>query len=321
MCRELRRPTLPFRVIARLDSWEVEQVYCAKGRDDMSLKSKRRQRGHRVAGIAEMKKVCQQWTTDSRGRSILAGSLYNRFVLRPISIYVTWLCVRLGMRAHMATLLMTVAGLTGVVLCLPHAMHLTILGGIFFFLFDLMDAVDGEIARWTATSTTRGLYLDQISHVFVDYPSRCVAALHLYLWTSDTLYMFLGIAAVGSSVTARAVREIYLRINAEALRDADPDQSQALTPTADTLFAKMAGLLKRMQLTTFPIVKPRIVHIATVTGILLSYGDSTGLLVILSWLYGIYCTTWLVFEIPYYFYMRLINVPHVKRVEEYKWPI
>ena len=186
-----------------------------------------------------------------------------------------------------------------------------------------MDAVDGEIARWTGSSTTKGLYLDQISHVFVDYPSRGVAALHLYLWTSDELYIVLGIAAVGSSIMGRAVREIYLRINADAQHEAEQGQLQdaAARLKADAQFPKLFRYLKKMQLISFPILKSRLVHISTVTGLLLSYWGVTGFLMFLCWFYAIYCTAWLVLEVPYYFYVKLVNVAHVKRVQEYKWPI
>ena len=91
-----------------------------------------------------MQQVCQHWTQDQDGKSVLAGSLYNRYVLRSISIYVTWLFVAMGIRAHAATIMMTIAGMIGIVLCVPHVIPLTILGGVFLYLFDLLDAVDGR---------------------------------------------------------------------------------------------------------------------------------------------------------------------------------
>ena len=289
----------------------------------MSLTTNRSQHGHQDPPcIDEMRNVCQQWTKDSRGRRMLAGSHYNRLLLRPISIYVTWLFVRIGIAAHTATFLMTVAGLMGVVVCLPHSLHLTIVGGVCFFLFDLLDAVDGEIARWNRSSSTRGLYLDQISHVFVEYPSRGVAGLHLYFWTSDSLYLVLGIAAFASSITSRAVREICLRVNAESPQvEHDQVHNGSSQSKAHGLFAMLRDYLKTKPLITFPVTKPRLIHIMTVTGILLTYWEWIGFLKFFCWFYALYCTAWLVLEVPYYYYVRLVNVSHVKPVHEYKWPI
>ena len=221
--------------------------------------------------VEEMRPVCQQWKRDENGNLVLAGSLYNRFVLRQISIHVTWYFLRLGITANTATLFMTLAGLGGIILGIPHALPLTIIAGVLFFLFDLFDSVDGEIARWNRSSSTRGLYLDQISHVFVDYPSRGVAALHYYWWKEDERYLWLGVAAVLSSVMGRAIREIFLRINAQATHGKSETSAEQSLASKTGLFATVCRQLKKIPLITFPIVKPRLVHIATIVGILLTY--------------------------------------------------
>ena len=76
-----------------------------------------------------------------------------------------------------------------------------------------------------------------------------------------------------------------------------------------------------MPLTAFPIAKARVVHITSVTGILLTYVDSTYFLTCVAWFYGIYCSVRLLLEIPHYYRNRVIDLPHAKQVTNYRWPI
>lgn len=273
--------------------------------------------------LEHMSQVCQHWKTDARGRRILSGSLYNRLLLRRISIHVTRWCVRRGVSADAATMAMAAAGMIGCVLSVPHGIWMTVLAGISFFLFDLLDAVDGEIARWTGTSTTRGLFLDQLSHLVVDYPTRGLAAAHLFVWTSDPVFLLLAIVSVGSSLLGRTVSEIGKRINAETrLKQSELRSSANQTTAAPSRWIERAKRWKSMFTATHPLVKARVVQILTLTGILLSYAGMPQLLVVLSWFYAIYLTVWVLLEIPYYCRIAVVNETHTKSVDSnYRWPI
>ena len=277
----------------------------------------------RCGTIDDMRQVCHQWTEDRNGKPIIAGSLFNRCILRRLSIYVTWVFVALGIRAYVATLLMILTGLAGIVLCIPHAIHMTILGGLGYFLFDLLDAVDGEIARWNKSSSTKGLYLDQMSHVLIEYPSLGVPALHYYLWTGDDLFLVLAATTMVSSVMGRTFREMLFRINAEALIQAaaSPLTKDDNKARKIDVFSRFCSCLNAMPITSFPIVKARVVHITTVVAILLSYTGSAHLLVFISWFYALYCTTRTLAQIPHYYCNRVVDVPHNKQVGDYRWPI
>ena len=177
-----------------------------------------------------MQRECLHWTEDRNGRTMVAGSSFRRHILRPVSIRVTWCFVALGIRANTVTLMMTLVGLAGIVCCIPRALPVTLLGGICFILFDVFDAVDGEIARWNKSSSTKGLYLDQISHVLVEYPSLGVPALHLYAWQRNDLYLMLAATTIVTSVMGRTIREMFFRINAEAVGSGN-DNGTATTTT------------------------------------------------------------------------------------------
>ena len=76
-----------------------------------------------------------------------------------------------------------------------------------------------------------------------------------------------------------------------------------------------------MPLTAFPITKARVVHITTISAILLSYGDSTWLLVAVSWFYAVYCTIRSLAQIPHYYWNRIVDAKHTKPIHDYNWPI
>jgi phosphatidylglycerophosphate synthase len=273
----------------------------------------------RPGKIAEMRPVCQ-WSKNADGILGPTGSLYNRYFLRPISIYVTWILVAAGIQAHTATIVMTIVGMAGIVFCMPHTIAFTVVGGICYFLFDVMDAVDGEIARWNESSSTKGLFLDQVSHVFIDYPSRAVPALHYALWKDNELFFVLAAATVISSLMGRAIREILFRINAEVVKvqEGEPKRTPAKRMG---FFRSLCNRLKNSPLAMFPLVKPRVVHIATVVAIVASYADVEGCLIFVSWFYALYCTTRMLVEIPYYFSARIVDVSHRKTGTKNNYPI
>lgn len=280
------------------------------------------QNRRRPGTIQEMRPVCQ-WSENQDGELAPTGSLYNRYILRPISIYVSWFFIAIGIRAHTASVMMTIAGLAGIVFCIPHGMALTVVGGIFYFLFDLLDCVDGEIARWNNSSSTKGLYLDQVSHVFVDHLSLAVPALHYCLWKQDEVYFVLAVAALVSSLMGRATREIFMRINAEFAAEQESIQTSdsAAPATQMTFFQSLCKRLKKSPLAMFRIVKPRVVHIATLVAIFSAYSGFEGLLIFVSWFYAIYCTARMLVEIPYYFSVRVVDVAHKKTGKKNNYPI
>jgi len=281
-------------------------------------------KGRRKAGtLEEMRERCLHWIEDAQGRRVVAGSAYNRYILRPISVRLTRRFVKVGISANSVTFLMTLAGIVGIVCCVPHSALLTLAGALGFVLFDLLDAVDGEIARWNESSSTKGLYLDQASHLLVEYPSLAIPALHYYGIQHSDEYLVLAAIAVISGVMGRTLREMFFRINAEAGMSgvAPGPTQQTCERRSGSLFLTFCRFLKRTPITAFPITKARVVHILTIGAIVAAYQGVELLLVILAWFYAAYCTMRLIFEIPYFYRSRVVDVPHEKKVDDYRWPI
>ena len=277
-----------------------------------------------VGTLEEMRERCWKWIEEPNGHRVLAGSPYSRRIVRPISIRVSRVAIRLGVSANSASLLMILAGVAGIIFAVPHVVWCTVLAGIAFFLFDLLDSVDGEVARWTGVSSTRGLFLDKIAHLLIEHPSLGMPALHYYAVTGSDRYLILGAVAIISSVTARAARETFLRINAETgVRVGSESAEHAATAGSSkrSWFLVLCEWLKRSPLFAFPFAKSRVVHIATITAIAVSYGGRSGGLMALAWFFAVYSTARLAVELPYFYFRRVVDVPHVRRPGRYRWPL
>ncbi|MDA3939477.1 MAG: CDP-alcohol phosphatidyltransferase family protein [Spirochaetia bacterium] len=92
----------------------------------------------------------------------LADSLWTRYILRPISIPVSWIFLRFDIRAN------TVSYFSGFLCIIAGFMFgwgifsLAVFGAILFNIFAVLDCVDGNIARVTATTGPYGGWADAL---------------------------------------------------------------------------------------------------------------------------------------------------------------
>ncbi len=94
-------------------------------------------------------------------------NLYSKIIYRKFSPYITFLFLKLGISANTTTWLSVVFAFIGCFLISLSDKKLTILGFIFIQFWYLLDHVDGELARYTNTSSREGLYLDLATHALV----------------------------------------------------------------------------------------------------------------------------------------------------------
>jgi phosphatidylglycerophosphate synthase len=109
--------------------------------------------------------VCQpESVTGRRSAEHWAGTLWGRRV----SVYFTRLAVRTPITANQVTVAMIVIGLAGSAALLLGGLIGPALCAVAIQLYILADCIDGEIARWTQTTSPRGVYLDRLGHYIVE---------------------------------------------------------------------------------------------------------------------------------------------------------
>src|SRR3954469_25341312 len=92
------------------------------------------------------------------------GDLY----MRRISPYLTRVLLRAGLSANAVTALMIVTGsASGFALLIP-GLWGAVLAVLLTQLQMLLDASDGEVARWRGTSSPLGIFLDRVGHYLAE---------------------------------------------------------------------------------------------------------------------------------------------------------
>ncbi|MCZ6775681.1 MAG: CDP-alcohol phosphatidyltransferase family protein [Ignavibacteria bacterium] len=92
---------------------------------------------------------------------------YGYYFFRPLSLYLTYLALRLGLTANQVTVSQTIVGLMGVAFLASPTPTLTITGLLLLQCGYMLDNVDGEVARFRNQVSITGKFLDAINHELV----------------------------------------------------------------------------------------------------------------------------------------------------------
>ena len=86
----------------------------------------------------------------------------SRFIFRPVGFVATWICIRLGLTSEAVSWLSGFVGLIGFLCLLSAQKQLLPIGIALLFFFNLLDCVDGSIARSMKTQNPYGRFLDSL---------------------------------------------------------------------------------------------------------------------------------------------------------------
>lgn len=96
------------------------------------------------------------------GEKKAADGIWSTYILRPLSMPLTWLALRMGLSANAVSwwsALFALAG--GILLGLP-GFRLPAIGILLLFIFSVLDCVDGNVARVSGTASPWGGWSDAI---------------------------------------------------------------------------------------------------------------------------------------------------------------
>ena len=115
--------------------------------------------------VAELRAVCQPTAlVGRRSGEHWAGRLY----MRRLSLRVTRLLVDAPVSPDGLTALMVVVGLAAAVTASLPGVGWAVVTAVAVQGYLLLDCVDGELARWRRSTSTRGVYLDRVGHYLVE---------------------------------------------------------------------------------------------------------------------------------------------------------
>lgn len=93
----------------------------------------------------------------------------SRYVYRPIAFLLTWFAVRIGITTECASWLSGIVGVSGIVCLMGKQMGFVWVGIGLLLGFNLLDCVDGSIARVMKTENPYGKFLDAVFGDIVDF--------------------------------------------------------------------------------------------------------------------------------------------------------
>jgi phosphatidylglycerophosphate synthase len=136
-------------------------------------------------------------------------------VLRPLSIPVTWLALRIGLGANAVSYISAIFSIGGGVLFALDGFYLPLFGAVLLNIFSIFDCVDGNIARVTHTASLWGGWADAVMG-FVAYTSVFLST-GVYVFLRTGWWPVLVITALTSSANllTRLAYQIYKNIVGE----------------------------------------------------------------------------------------------------------
>jgi len=129
----------------------------------------------------------------------------SRFIFRPVGFLLTWVAIRLGFTTEGIAWLSGIVGITGCSFLMLGGQYLLPLGIGLLLLFNLLDCVDGSIARTMKTANPYGIFLDSICGGMIDLAFWGVIGImafrnnNLLLWTNPYEYNSFFWLAIGST--------------------------------------------------------------------------------------------------------------------------
>jgi len=137
---------------------------------------------------------------------------YHRVIGMPISIYITWILLRLNFTANQATTLMIIFGFISCGFFMVGSRWADLIGLIVLQFWGIMDVVDGEIARNRKLCSLTGMYFDKVSHYLVHPFILFSLSVGLFRRFDNTFYIYGGVIASYSYILLEIIYDVKASI-------------------------------------------------------------------------------------------------------------
>jgi phosphatidylglycerophosphate synthase len=145
--------------------------------------------------------------------------LWTRYVLRPLSIPLTWAALRLGLSANSISYISVIFSIGGAVLFSLEGFMLPLWGAILLNVFSVLDCVDGNISRVTNTAGPWGGWADAVMG-FIAYTAVFLSTgIYVFLRTGWWLVLVITGLTSSANLLTRAAYQIYKNIEAHTAHD------------------------------------------------------------------------------------------------------
>lgn len=110
--------------------------------------------------ISELRKICQ----DTRESGFYYRSWVEKNIYRGVSIYFTKLFLKIGISANQTTVVAFLVMIAAGILFAFGDPRYWVIGALLLFAYSILDRVDGELARYNRSASTKGAYLESVTY-------------------------------------------------------------------------------------------------------------------------------------------------------------
>ena len=128
----------------------------------------------------DLPKLREIWAAHSWKRDYEKYLLLSRFIFRPIGFLLTWIAIRAGLTSEAVSWFSGFVGIAACVCLVSGNANLLPFGLALLIFFNLLDCVDGSIARTMKTENPYGRFLDSICGGIVDMAFWAVVGIMAY---------------------------------------------------------------------------------------------------------------------------------------------
>ena len=163
-----------------------------------------------IKQIKELRRICQESRYENEG----GMPWFERKFYRRFSIYFTKIFLKIGISANQATLLSLISALFGgLFLIFANNTLYLLISALFLILCLVLDRVDGEIARYTKTTSKIGKDLDLIVGTFLNpYLFACMAFGSYFVLHDIIIFAFGFLAVIINLLPALSNLDLLYRI-------------------------------------------------------------------------------------------------------------
>ncbi len=158
----------------------------------------------KVPPIKDLRKICQESKEGWAQRN-----WFDKNITRKISIYITYLAIKTGIKPNQITVATLFIGIIGGILIMTGNKIYWILGFLIVYLGVILDAVDGELARFYNMPTELGKYLDLFVGLSLHKFILACMSIALYLETNHLCPLILGAISI-SAISLSAENMLYI---------------------------------------------------------------------------------------------------------------
>ena len=183
--------------------------------------------------IRELRRICQIQISEKSKLRKKGMGLWGYEKHRIFSIYITKAILKLTKKRIRANFISFFNILFGIIILslivfTGNKVFSILLLILFYFSF-LLDKVDGEIARYQKRITLKGMYLDEIYHLFVQSGLILAVGTNRFLFGGGGIFLFFGVVGYILFFLIRYIRKVRYIIYAHKYRYYESRKTKLLT--------------------------------------------------------------------------------------------